>query len=310
MSAMNARPDKSIIQEVSLATGIAEPFVEKDWFVTQAIGAVSGIKVDGFEVVFSGGTALSKAHGLLKRFSEDVDFRVRAADATPNRKALSAYKNAVTEALRQQGFQIQDEQIKARDGNRFFSVDLDYESQFSRADALRPHIQVELTVRNTQLSPVYMPVSSFINHLSGQVPEIKKIGCIDPVESAADKLSALAWRIPDRVRGDQYDDPAVVRHVHDLALLKNVAEKSDRFSGLVMAAMQHDDRRSKNNPAFSGLPVEDKFKQMFAAFEKDGQYRQEYDLFVKGVSYAPEGAVPDFDAAMDAVRALAKIVTA
>lgn len=309
MSAMNRRPDLSLIQEVSLATGIAEPFVEKDWFVTQTIGAIAGIRIDGFEVVFSGGTALSKAHGLLKRFSEDVDFRVLAADAAPSRKALSAYKNAVIEALRQQGFQIQDEQIKARDENRFFSVDLDYESQFSRADALRPHIQVELTVRGTQISPVYLPVSSFINHLSKQSPEVERIGCIDPVESAADKLSALAWRIPDRVRGDQYDDPAVVRHVHDLALLKDAAEKNEKFPEFVMLAMEHDDRRSKHNTTFSGLPVAEKFQQMFAAFDQDEQYGSEYDLFVKGVSYAPEGEVPDFDAAMDAVRRLAKIVT-
>lgn len=309
MSAMNRLPDLSLIQEVSLATGIAEPFVEKDWFVTQTIGAIAGIRIDGFEVVFSGGTALSKAHGLLKRFSEDVDFRVLAADATPGRKALSAYKNAVIEALRQQGFQIQDEQVKARDENRFFSVDLDYESQFSRADALRSHIQVELTVRGTQLAPLYMPVSSFINDLSKQPPEVERIGCIDPVESAADKLSALAWRIPDRVRGDQYDDPAVVRHVHDLALLRDAAEKSEKFSELVMSAMQHDDRRSKNNTAFSGLPVAEKFQQMFAAFDRDEQYRAEYDLFVKGVSYAPDREVPDFNAAMDAVRQLAKIVT-
>jgi hypothetical protein len=306
---MNERPDLSIIQEVSQETGIAEPFVEKDWFVTQAVNAVSGINIDGFEVVFSGGTALSKAHGLLKRFSEDVDFRVLAADAERGRKALSVYKNAVIEALRQQGFPIKDEQIMALNGNRFFSVDLDYESQFSRANALRPHIQVELTVRGTQLSPLYMPVSSFINHLSGQSPEVERIGCIDPVESAADKLSALAWRIPDRVRGDQYDDPAVVRHVHDLAILKDIAEKSDKFSRLVISAMQHDDRRSKNNAAFSGLPVAEKFQQMFAAFDRDEQYGPEYDLFVKGVSYAPAGAVPDFDAAMDAVRALVKIVT-
>jgi hypothetical protein len=231
------------------------------------------------------------------------------ADAAPGRKALSAYKNAVIEALRQQGFQIQDEQIKARDENRFFSVDLDYESQFSRADALRPHIQVELTVRGTQLAPLYMPVSSFINHLSKQLPEVERIGCIDPVESAADKLSALAWRIPDRARGDQYDDSAVVRHVHDLALLKDAAEESKNFSGLVISAMQHDDRRSKNNTAFSGLPVAEKFQQMFDAFARDEQYRSEYDLFVKGVSYAPEGEVPDFDTAMDAVRRLTKIVT-
>ncbi len=76
-----------------------------------------------------------------------------------------------------------------------------------------------------------------------------------------------------------------------------------------MSAMEHDDRRSKNNTTFSGLPVAEKFQQMFSAFDRDEQYRPEYDLFVKGVSYAPEGDVPDFDAAMDAVRALDKIVT-
>lgn len=309
MSAMNARPDKSIIQEISLETGIAESFVEKDWFVTQVIGAIAGIRHEGFEVVFSGGTALSKAHGLLQRFSEDVDFRVLAADALSNRKALSGYKNAVIEVLRQQGFKIEDAQVRARDENRFFAIDLDYESQFARAGALRPHVQIELTVRGTQLPPIYLPVSSFVNHLSKQAPEVDRIGCINPVESAADKLSALAWRIPDRIRGDQYDDPAVVRHVHDLAILKDIAAKSDKFSGLVISSMQHDDRRSKNNMTFSGLPIEEKFRQMFSAFDKDGQYRQEYDLFVKGVSYAPEGSVPDFDAAMDSVRALAKIVT-
>lgn len=306
MSVMKQRPDQSVIQEVALATDIAESFVEKDWFVTQAIRAVAEIKHSGFDVVFSGGTALSKAHGLLQRFSEDIDFRVVAENSDVGRKALSNYKHAVVDALRQQGFEIDDAQVRARDGNRFFAIDLSYESYFTRAGALRPHVQIEFAVRDIQLAPVHLPVSSFVSRVGGQETEIESIACIDPVESAADKLSALAWRIPDRVRGDQYDDPAVVRHVHDLAMLKDVAMSSEKFSGLVKKSMSHDDRRSKNNQTFSGLPIEEKFGQMLSAFDNDKNYWQEYDQFVRGVSYAQ--SVPDFDVAMQAVRDLVAVV--
>jgi hypothetical protein len=307
MSVTNVQPpDKSIFEDAALETGIAAPFVEKDWYVTQVISALSAIETDGYEIIFSGGTALSKAHGLLQRFSEDIDFRVLTENT--GRKALSAYKNTVIEKLRESGFDIEDHQIKARDGNRYFSIDLDYKTQFERPDALRPHVQIELTARDIQLPAVYLPVYSFVSRLTGHDPEVASIGCIDPVESAADKLSALAWRIPDRVRGGKYDDPAIVRHIHDLAVLKDAAMNNDDFAGLVLSSMSHDDRRSKNNPDFAGLPVDEKFKQMFEILDTDQEYRREYEKFVKGVSYAPEGDVPGYDAALDAVRILAKSV--
>ncbi len=308
MSATNVQPpDKTLFEEVSLETGIAAAFVEKDWFVTQVIAVLSGIKVEGYEIIFSGGTALSKAHGLLQRFSEDIDFRILTENT--GRKALSGYKNTVVERLRESGFDINEHQIKARDGNKYFSIDLDYETRFDRSDALRPHMQIELTARNIQLPAVYLPVHSFVSKLSEQKPEVANIGCIDPVENAADKLSALAWRIPDRVRGDEYDDPAVVRHLHDLAVLKSTALKSGIFPKLVLSSMSHDDRRSKNNPDFAGLAVPAKFKQMFDVLETDDEYQREYERFVKGVSYAPEENIPSYEQALDAVRALAKAVT-
>ncbi len=308
MSVTSASPDKNTFEILSRQIRIGESFVEKDWHVVQILARLAEVNLDGFEIIFSGGTALSKAHKLIKRFSEDVDFRVIAQPSAQGRKALSGFKNNVVESLRDAGLKIEDYQIKARDENRFFSIDLDYNTYFPRKEALRPHIQIEVTMRGLQLPPVYMPVSSFLNETAKHAPEVKRIGCIDPIENAADKLSALAWRIPDRVRGGQYDDPTIVRHIHDLAMLRDVAAQSNLFSKLVTVSMQHDDRRSKNNSAFSGLPIEEKFKQMLSVFDEDDLYRQEYEVFVKSVSYAPDGSVPDFDAAVDAARALAKIV--
>src|SRR5262249_18961110 len=127
------------------------------------------------EVIFTGGTALSKAHNLLQRFSEDVDFRVLVAQESQNRKALSAFKNAVIDALHKNGFVIGEEQVRARNENRFFAVDLNYKSHFPPADGLRPHIQIEVTARNTQLPQIYLPVASFVSTLTKQAPEVVRI---------------------------------------------------------------------------------------------------------------------------------------
>ncbi len=303
MSVMNRRPEKELFEEVALLKNIDPSFIEKDWFVTQVIAVLADLNTDGFEFVFTGGTALSKAWQLIQRFSEDVDFRVIATHQS--RKALSNFKHGVVEKLRKSGFAIEDDHIQARDENRFFSIDFYYPSYFARSGALRPHVQIEITIRDLQCPQRYLPVSSFVNAVTKQPPEVHRIACIDPAESASDKLSALAWRIPDRVRGGKDDDPSLVRHIHDLALLKELALTNTNFSALVSASMQEDDRRSKNNPSFAGLAKAEKFRQLLVILETEKEkYTREYDLFVKGVSYAAEGEVPDFTAAVKAVGAL------
>ena len=306
---MNPRPEKALFEEAAALKGMAVSFLEKDWFVTQVIATLGALEQPGFEIKFSGGTALSKGHGLLQRFSEDVDFRVRAPQAV-NRKTLSGFKHAVVAALRQQGFALSDEQIKAGDGNRFVAMELVYESVFTQPAALRPHLQIELTVSDIVLPPVLCSVSSFINELAKRAPEVAAIGCLDPVESAADKLSAVTWRIPDRIRGQAGDDPTIVRHLHDLAILKDRALAHAQFPTLVATLVAKDDGRAKNTPAFSGLPVAEKFRQMLDVLERDLQYVKEYDRFVKGVSYAREGETPDFAQALQAARELVEMVLA
>lgn len=306
---MNTRPDKNLLIEAAKIKRMKESFVEKDWLVTQVISTIQRINQDGFEIVFSGGTALSKAHNLLFRFSEDVDFRVLCAPELRTRKNLSAFKHAVLDALRADGFAIDDAHVKARDENRFFAIDLEYETAFPREDALRPHIQIEMTARDIQLPHLVLPVSSFLNELAKQPPEVMAIGCIDPVESAADKLSAIAWRIPDRVRGDQYDDPSIVRHIHDLAMLKGRALAHTGFTALVAKSMQEDDSRAKNDASLEGMAMSDKLEKMLAVLAADAAYPEEYRRFVEDVSYAKSGQIPDFASAVGAVRELVKAVS-
>lgn len=119
---------------------------------------------------------------------------------------------------------------------------------------------------------------------------------------AADKLSAIVWRIPDRIRGELYDDPAIVRHIHDLSILEPIVTSEDSFIKLVKIAMLKDNGRSKKNKNFSGLTMQEKFNQVLNVIDSDSEYAEEYYRFVKGVSYAPEELIPDFHTARAAVR--------
>lgn len=58
--------------------GLPAGVVEKDYWVTQALRALQAEYPGDF--IFKGGTSLSKAYGLIERFSEDIDILVRERD--------------------------------------------------------------------------------------------------------------------------------------------------------------------------------------------------------------------------------------
>lgn len=129
-SIMSAAPAKNIFDEVASEKGIDGAFVEKDWYVTQLIGQIASFTYDDVQMVFTGGTALSKAHKLLKRFSEDIDFRIiypslNGKSLSQQKALLSKLKNAVFAAITKY-FPLNPDKVIARNGNRFFAFELDY----------------------------------------------------------------------------------------------------------------------------------------------------------------------------------------
>ena len=87
-------------------------------------------------MTFSGGTSLSKAWGLIKRFSEDIDFKVAepaGASASRARRERTAYRARVLGALSGAGFELIGEPY-VRDLGRFFSADLAYDAEFTAGE--------------------------------------------------------------------------------------------------------------------------------------------------------------------------------
>lgn len=302
---MSIFPNRSQFEQAAAELSISPAMIEKDWHVAQVLAFISKQQFPCFQIVFSGGTALSKAYGLIQRFSEDIDFRVIYDENAPSRKQISAFKTAFIESLTRAAYRLSAP--KARDNNRFFTLDIAYDTLFNQHDALRPHIKLEVKVSNPQLPTQEMTVGSFLAKLANQPPEVRCIACINPVETAADKLSALSWRIPHRAAAKQSNDPALVRHIHDLAVLEKLALQDGRFIQLVAKSMQMDSDTVVKNKSVNGLSGTEKFENMLAILEYSSEYRWEYEQFVKSVSYAPAGVEPDFDKALEALKRLVHV---
>jgi predicted nucleotidyltransferase component of viral defense system len=64
-----------ILNQSTELTGLPSVAIEKDWWVTMALNASFSLSYSE-NIVFKGGTSLSKAWNLIERFSEDIDLAI------------------------------------------------------------------------------------------------------------------------------------------------------------------------------------------------------------------------------------------
>jgi hypothetical protein len=132
--------------------------------------------------------------------------------------------------------------------------------------------------------------------------------CIDLVETAADKLSALTWRVFRRQRGAIGDDATLIRHLHDLAALKSTIEAVPAFTTLVFQAATSDASKGWGATISSDPAV--CFANMINRLRSDRLWATEYDDFVRQVSFAQLAERIGFDQTLAAVIALVDMIGA
>ena len=101
---MSGKPSLQDLLEVQQYFGLpSATLVENDWYVVKALAAITAAATAPLWLVFGGGVALSRAHRLLRRMSEDIDLKI-VADEEPTRLALRRLRDTITEALLAAGF--------------------------------------------------------------------------------------------------------------------------------------------------------------------------------------------------------------
>jgi len=278
--------------------------VEKDWYVVRALAAINTADVKPFRLVFSGGTALSRAHRLTRRMSEDIDLKI-VSDQPHSRAELRKLRDCVTSALLRAAFQFDPENAAHRDsGNasRYTIYRLPYTPRVTGEGALRPEIQIETAVWPLRLPPVERSVTSFWAEAFQQPPEVPSIPCVAFVETIAEKFVALTRRAgAELADAGGPRDKALVRHVYDLHVIRSHYDPAEvialarEIMRADVEAYGHQFPAYRENPvaetlrAVGGLAADDRFAGYYAAFLRDMVY----------------GEAPDFKTALATVSALA-----
>ena len=298
--------DVTVIQDISLELGIDPSFIEKDWYAVQLLALIADFHSDkGVQIVFSGGTSLSKGYGLIKRFSEDLDFILFA----PKGESLSAgqrrafRKEVITAIQADERFSIDEDDVQRGDSHRFFKIPIQYTRVFA-GSFLRPYLQLEMTFIEFNQPAERRGIRSIASEVMKTDPELE-IDCVSAIQTAGDKLSALTWRILVRNRADEKDDPTVIRHLHDLAALENtITDAPDDFVVSAKGSLERDNDR-RGGDIIANMSIPDRLSNALKILREDGLYQKEYTQFVDSMSYADEDERIGFE---KAVQSLARII--
>lgn len=297
---MSALPDPQLIQDLSVELGVDPSFIEKDFYATRLIEILGQLKYPSVDFVFSGGTCLSKAHKLIQRFSEDVDFKI-----IPKRNLTKAEKKAIREDVlnvvrNQNEWSLIEDSIEKADGSNYFGCLIQYERRFNVSEALRPELKLEAVFSVLTFPAEQKPISSLLNEAL-RIPSVCSVLCVNPLETAADKLSALVWRMITRSTSISDYDPATIRHLHDLAALKDSAILSTDFAPLARLTIESDLKDRAQLP----MNACDALHQVITALETRNEYAREYQQYVDAMSYADDDKRITFGRALDALKVIA-----
>jgi predicted nucleotidyltransferase component of viral defense system len=72
---LTAEQRRAVFERVGVNVGLPMQAVEKDFWVTIVLQTIFSLPI-AQHLIFKGGTSLSKAWGLINRFSEDIDLAV------------------------------------------------------------------------------------------------------------------------------------------------------------------------------------------------------------------------------------------
>ena len=287
--------------------------VEKDLHVVRAIAAIAQIDASPFTLVFGGGTALARAHKLVKRMSEDVDFKIVPLPGAPVsryklRLQLGSLRDNVTNALRAAGFAVDPNDTsnpRSRNKSRYTIWQLPYGSTISGEEGLRPTIQVELTYAPLRLDSVQKPVSSFVAEAFNRPPEIASTPCVSLTETAAEKLVSLTRRTAMERAGLSRDpDPTLVRHIYDLHAMREYIDAEQLARLVPLIAVADAAEFGNQYPAYA-VDISGETQVAITALQTDPMYNRRYDDFM--LTAMVYGDQPEFHVALSTVVHQAEI---
>ena len=229
---------KLIIDQVSNKTNLLPAAIEKDWWVMIALRAIFNTEFAQY-FVFKGGTSLSKAWGIIERFSEDIDLAIdrsffnfegnlKRKQVTRLRKASCKFINEefqqkLIDSLNNNG--VRDFEIGMVDFERSdtdpLTIELKYKSFAKEVNYLKPKVLIEISSRSLKKPFENRNIISFIGETySDQSFADKpiKIPTVLPTRTFLEKIFLLHEEF-QKPKGRNIRSERMTRHLYDISKL-------------------------------------------------------------------------------------------
>lgn len=265
--------------------------------VTDALAQIVKINNPDFDLIFCGGTCLSKAYGLLERVSEDVDIKAspKSSGALTNSKvksSMSKLKVDIELALNNAGFKSEFITQNAKDRNNFIEFDVEYSTHFEVSPGMRANLKLEVSYSPLRAPKQNKAIGLLFDSLAGMNtgPNFA-MPCVDLSEALAEKLITFPRRLAlSMAKVDEKLDTALVRHLYDVYQItqKNpsiLTKDLNKLSTLVNQVIERDAQDFANqHSTFVNDPLGEIHKAMEHA-KSDEKTKETYDEFIRVMVY-------------------------
>ncbi len=259
---------KALLQLITLASqkyNIRAEFIEKDYWITIILQQLSLNKYADL-TVFKGGTSLSKAYGLISRFSEDVDLALCHTEQQSGNNIKTIIRSIEKDITK--GFtEILKDGVTSK-GSRFRKSVYGYNSLISKNSAAQSSIVVEI---NSFVNPypfIQLEIESFIAKFlreSGQADAILQYGLTPFSANVLDKRQTLIEKLVSLVRFSQQGIEGIaskIRHFYDFHYLLQDSEcqeyvNSPKFKEEFEAILAHDKEMFVDPKGWQDVAIKD-----------------------------------------------------
>ena len=269
---------KNTIIKTSEKTKLSSVVIEKDYYVTMVLKLIADKSVMLGDVVFKGGTSLSKCHKVIDRFSEDLDITFTEHLGSKRRKKLKYDVMKATSDELHLPIKNWDFIQSDRDLNAYF---FDYTYLFEPTnEQIREGVKVETALASYSFPTDTMQISSFVgDYLAATEPNLVSQYNLEPFEM---KVQSLERTFIDKVYAtcDYYiqgKSRRLSRHLYDLHKIYPQITFDDDFRNLVREVKEH---RAKLSICPSAQP-DVNIGNLIQKYCSEDFYRKDFDIITE-----------------------------
>lgn len=313
----------ALIPLVADASGIAEAYVEKDFWATESLRALTVYADEaGAPAIFKGGTSLSKAWRLTQRFSEDIDIILDFPDEMAGGQRERILKGIPAAVDVHLGLGDAAYRSAHQKKNVARSVFVAYPiAHPSDSTEVKPEVLLEVGSRGAPTPNSDVEVLSFVAEYlleqgspDDEYEELKPVRAhvLAPERTLVEKVALLANRDARFQRGELDAFAGLGRHLYDVNALLSDQNVQERLTvmgadGVRVVALDVHERSLAANWSSVAQPDGGWIATM-ECFVAESTSSQALAEAYKNAASMIYGDAPTFDECVDTIRQYSEVI--